>query len=411
MKSRLPVLPFVAATICLMSGSSLQAGSTELWNTQGITTISHNSAARIKGSHIVWQSRGGLEGAVSGPGDYEILLYDIENQLVVQLTDDDYDDISPQTDGKHVVWQKHDTRCGNHIFLYDIHGENPPSGAMISSDDSDSYSPRIAAGRVVWTSREVTGSMEPGEIFLRDIAAGITEQLTDNNLEDGSPRINDDMVIWVQADDTGRTYVLIHYIGHGTEPAPEGFVWTGCLHAGRDLMALARHDGHDNEIFVHGKTSGKYHQITDNELDDRSPCMSENRIVWVANGEIFLAEFKYLALTDPVQDATLSPRVPATFTWEGIGYEAFKVQFSKDPGFPATKTLTLPLKWESELFETSYRPPTRIWRMMKMMRSQSGIVYWRVEGTDEHGAAQLSEARGFTLGNSSDVPRRRDRRW
>jgi hypothetical protein len=402
MKTRLFVLLLVVAVVTLTSGSGLQADSTEIWNTGDITTISHNSFPQIKGNCLVWQGCGGLEGATSGLGDREIFLYDIDNQAVTQVTDDDYDDISPQTDGDYVVWHKHDTIRGNQIFLYKIHGENPPGGTMISNDDDkDNYSPRIAAGRVVWTSQLVAHSFEPGEIMLYD-AKNLSgpDSISDNTFDCSSPRINSETVVWVQSNGDGTTSLFIYDLTSENpepEPAPEGFVWPDSPQTDGNLTVLTRHDGNDREIFIYNSVSGKYHQVTDNDLEDTYPSISGNRVAWMAGGEIFLAEYEYLGLISPRDDAVLSGPEIATFTWEAIGYDKFKVKFSADPEFPTSGSLALPPSEGSWLSETSLTPSGESWRTIRTMARTYGIVYWRVEGMSIEGSVSYSETLSLTI--------------
>jgi hypothetical protein len=297
MKSRLLVLLLIAVVVTLTSGRGLQADSSEIWNTGNVTTISHNSFPQIKGNCLVWQGRGGLGGATSGSGDWEVFLYDIDNQVGIQVTDDDFDDISPHTDGEYIVWQKHDTSSSNQIFLYEIHGENPPGGSMISNDDNkDNYSPRIAAGLVVWTSQRVAHSFEPGEIMLYD-ARNLTGpySISDNTLDCCSPRINSESIIWVQSEGNGATTLFMYDLTSENpepEPAPEGYVWPDSPQTDGGLTVLTRHDGSDREIFVYNSSLKTYEQITDNDLEDRDPHISGNNITWVGGegqaSEIFL---------------------------------------------------------------------------------------------------------------------------
>jgi hypothetical protein len=299
MKSRLLVLLLMLVVVTLTSGRGLQADSTEIWNTGHVTTISHNNFPQIKGNCLVWQARAGLGEATSGSGDWEIFYIDIDKQVVIQLTDDDYDDILPQTDGDYVVWQKHDTSRGNQIFLYKIHGENPPGGSMISNDDNkDNYSPRIAEGRVVWTSQRVAHSFEPGEIMLYD-AKNLSGpySISDNTLDCTCPRINSETVIWVQSNGSGATTLFMYDLtsqNPGPEPAPEDYVWPESPQTDGRLTVLTRHDGSDREIFVYNNCSRSYEQVTFNDLEDSYPCISGDKITWVSgkgeDSEIFIAD-------------------------------------------------------------------------------------------------------------------------
>jgi hypothetical protein len=127
----------------------------------------------------------------------------------------------------------------------------------------------------------VGDSVEPGEIFLYEIATGVTVQLTNNALDDHSPRINDRSVVWVRADVTGATSLFIHHIGNGTEPAPDGFVWEDTPQKDGDVKVLTRYDGNDREIFTLNLDLGVYDQITNNNFEDRSPVISRGIIAWL----------------------------------------------------------------------------------------------------------------------------------
>ncbi len=311
MRSRLLVFSLIAAIVTLISGTGLwAAGLTEIWNTGNVTSISHNNFPQIKGNYLVWQGRGGLEIATSGSSDWEIFYIDIDNKVVIQLTDDDYDDISPQTDGDYVVWQKHDTSRSNQVFLYKI-GENLP-GSMISNDDNkDNYSPRIAAGRIVWTSQRVAHFVEPGEIMLYD-AKNLSgpDPISDNTLDCSSPRINSETVIWVQSDGNGAAALFMFDLtseNPAPEAAPEDYVWPDSPQTDGGLTVLTRHDGSDREIVVYNNYSRNYEQITDNDFEDSYPCISGNSvackssIAWV-QGRGKATEIFLVALLDVDND-------------------------------------------------------------------------------------------------------------
>ena len=227
------LIPVLAILLVLTLGFGSLAHSGQL------TKNSYeDSSPQIKGDYLVWQG--------NVHGDWEILLYNIATQDFCRVTDNDYGDISPQTDGNYVVWLGF-SHSGGEIFLYDISsGET----TQITNDNNVDSSPQIANGRVVWASCEVTDSVEPGEIFLYDVVAKVTTSLSasvdpDGTLDDSSPRINDESVMWVQTDEAGSSTLFIHYLGNGTAPAPEGFVWTDSLQTDGDLTVLTRHDGID----------------------------------------------------------------------------------------------------------------------------------------------------------------------
>ena len=142
--------------------------------------------------------------------------------------------------------------------------------------------PQIANGKVVWTAYEVTDSIGPGEIYLYDIASGITERLTDNDLDDSSPRISDESIVWVHTDEAGNETLMIHDLSTGnTSAAPDDFVWEEGPQNDGDLTVFARHDGNDTEIVIQSTSLKTDEQLTDNAVEDTYPSISANNIAWV----------------------------------------------------------------------------------------------------------------------------------
>ena len=150
---------------------------------------------------------------------------------------------------------------------------------------------------VVWASWKVTDSVKPGEIFLYDIVDDTQTHLSEpvdpnGTLDDNSPRINDERVMWVQ-DDGQDTKVILYDLDTGnTTEYPQGLVWEDTSQTDGDLTVFTRHDGNDREVFLYDSRLGTYEQITDNDIEDRSPSVSGNSITWVGgegqSSEIFL---------------------------------------------------------------------------------------------------------------------------
>ena len=257
-----------------------------------VTTNSYeDSFPLVKANYLVWQGCTG--------GDWEIFLYNIATGGTTQITDNDYGDISPQTDGNYVVWSGY-SHSGGEIFLYDT--GDPDAGSIpITTDSNIDYPPQIANGKVVWSSQEVTDSVEPGEIFLYDMANATTTLLStsddpldplydpDNTMDDSFPHINDENVMWVREAPDWTTTVFVHNLVDGTtSPADEGFVWEDSPQTDGDLTVLSKHDGNDREIFVHNSNLYTCEQITYNDLEDRYPSISGTNIAWVGGGGIDL---------------------------------------------------------------------------------------------------------------------------
>lgn len=161
-------------------------------------------------------------------------------------------------------------------------------------------------------------------------------------------------------------------------------------------------------------TSYPYQQLKellsddDNNLEDRYPSISRNKIAWMAGGEIFFAEYKYLALINPRENAFLSKMEPPTFTWEGIGYDEFKVEFSPNEDFKGRGAFTLPLRRRSWLSGNPLTPNRREWRLIQRIAQRNGNIYWRVKGKDDEGNKALSEVKNFSIESAHNtVPRSR----
>ena len=279
---------------------------------------------------------------------------------------------------------------------------------MISNDDDkDNYSPRIAAGWVVWTSQLVAHSFEPGEIMLYDAKTRSgPDSISDNTFDCSSPRINSETVVWVQSNGDGTTTLFMYDLTSENpepEPAPEGFVWPDGPQTDGNLTVLTRHDGNDREISIYNSDSVEYHQVTDNDLEDTYPSISGNRVAWMAGGEIFLAEYEYLGLISPTGGAVLSGLGLATFTWEAIGYDKFKVKFSADPEFPTSGSLAFPPSEGVWLSETSLTPTGEDWKAIRTIGQRNGSVHWRVEGVRSDGSVGYSETWSFTIKEFGEV--------
>ena len=129
----------------------------EISITQVTTNSYEDGSALIEHDRLVWQGRVG--------GDWEIFLYNVATGGdPLQITDNAYSDLSPQTDGNYLVWlgfSQPDSEIflpGGEIFLYNIlNGDT----TQITNDNNLDSPPKIANGKVVWASHEVTDSVEP----------------------------------------------------------------------------------------------------------------------------------------------------------------------------------------------------------------------------------------------------------
>ena len=356
--------------------------------------ITHNACEdmfpHVSGDYVVWQ------GLVNGT--FQVFLYDIPaRQGPTQITNEPWDNLNPQTDGKYIVWWA-DKPSGAEIWLYDVgtgmrNQISPPLAG-------NHYLPVIASGRVAWM-QFIAGQENAREIFLYDVSNGV-QQLTDDNLDDSAPRINDTAVIWNKTDEDGMSKLFVHDFATGaTGLAPEDFVWEGSPQCDGVLTVSTRYDGQDWEIAVRNEYLKGLEQITSNALDDGQPHINGSYIVWTSGtgdrAEIFLAVYTCLLPLSPGNGVTLSGSHAPTFTWQGVGYDAFRLQFSESLGFQTGNVLSFPSGEENRLSGTSFIPTEEDWKAIRETASVNGRVYWRVEGKLSNGGMGYSETWSFTI--------------
>lgn len=329
---------FAATCSLLVAGTALCAGSIPSWNITGSTSVKDCGFPALSGTTLVWQAKGGLAGSTSGSSDWEIFLYDIGSRALIQITDDDDDDIAPQTDSDYVVWQKYTQGQGNRIFLYSLQGGSPQGGGLISRpEDPDNYAPKIAAGRVVWTAQAVVNSYENGRIMLYSAADSAGPVVISNPAKDCSdPRIDVQQAAWMQHDGNGTETLYIYDPRNASavaQPAPEVFMWNRSPAVDGEQKVLSRYDGTDREIVLYNRTEG-YVQITDNALVDSTPVVSQNHIAWVADGDIYLAEIaQYMHVQVPSVSGGLGTEFLALWDELTGGVDAYFLDVSTDPAF------------------------------------------------------------------------------
>jgi hypothetical protein len=228
------------------------------------------------GELIVW---------VGYDGDYEIFLYDGSD--VTKITDNTYWEYDPQIDDGMVVWQGYDS-YGSDYDIWFYAGGYP---TIISTNPNYDEWPRIDDGMVVWQGSDGYDY----EIFLRDISGGTTTQITNNGYSDYYPEIAGDIVVWRGYD--GNDYEIFFYsISSGVttqltnndyydyDPQTDGevVVWRGY-----DIV------GADYEIFIYDIAGDSTTKITDNDYGDYDPRIADGVVVWraydaSANREIFM---------------------------------------------------------------------------------------------------------------------------
>jgi hypothetical protein len=152
---------------------------------------------------------------VGESGNLEIFLQTADGE-VRQITDNEYDDASPYYDAEtlQVVWQRLiDGRY--QIVLYDI---NNGEESQLTFSRTNNMEPKVSTDGVVWQAWD----NNDWEIMYFD--GRFTDQITDNNVQDVAPVIQDRYVLWT-------------VIGRGNQ---EGKVYS--LDS-QELLTISGHDG------------------------------------------------------------------------------------------------------------------------------------------------------------------------
>jgi len=274
--------------------------------------------------YVVWSG-------VPGPydpldSDYEIYFYDSFAGSATRLTDNAYDDKTPQVSESHVVWWA-DMPTDSEIFLYDIAVGGLNSAQNISSNGFSDYDAQISGANVAWYGDDGTDL----EVYLYravpgDPSLGSRTQLTNNVLPDHAVQIDGANVVW------------------------QGY------------------DGVDDEIFVYqfDTTSGTgvTYQVTNNTSDDIDPHISGENIVWQGligtNREIFYTNIRNagagLAALNISNNGLRDehPRVAGNqavwHTWDGTDWEVYHYEFGQDK-IPVNLSANGVQDWYPELSE------------------------------------------------------------
>jgi len=113
-------------------------------------------------------------------------------------------------------------------------------------------------------------------------------------------------------------------------------------------------------------------------------------------GITFTSEgIKLAKLLSPEDHAVLSG--PVTFSWQNIGFDGFRLEFSSDKTFRKNKRTYPQDKERRWISETQYTPTEKEWRQIERIAHKNGVIYWRVTAIDAEGNTGNSETRSFSL--------------
>ena len=173
----------------------------------------------LHGNELVFQ---GWDG-----DDYEIFLYRFDTDQIEQLTNNQFDDVSPVVWDGRVAWVAHPTVTAEIFYMAD--------GVIrkISEGTEDNAAPSIWKDKVVWQGYDDT------DLEIYYFNGRRTIKLTSNTWDDLAPKIRDGLVAWM------------------------GYV-----------------DNWDAEIMALDLSDNIAVQLTNNEFEDSFPQTAAEKIVW-----------------------------------------------------------------------------------------------------------------------------------
>lgn len=131
---------------------------------------------------VVWQA---------GSADQEIWFWN--DGALVQLTDNDYGDFRPETDGQTIVWYTQPDGAANAVMRW-----TPADGTRrITPEALPAVQPDVAGDVIVFSGWDGNDY----EIFFRYL--GINYQITENDYPDLEPAVDGNRIVWQGRDDSG----------------------------------------------------------------------------------------------------------------------------------------------------------------------------------------------------------------
>ena len=182
------------------------------------------------------------------------------------------------------------TQSDGEIFLHDLSSGN---STQITDNSLDDESPNVSNDYIVWRNSN-------GKLFARDLDSGTTAEIAANTASTETTQLSGDRVVWRSNDNSLYTRDLSS--GTTTEiVANSGNIANITIANGRIVWSGTRgsDNGSDREIFAYEIGSGTVEQITENDTYDDYPQVSNDYIVWQGtggsdnggDGEIFVHNF------------------------------------------------------------------------------------------------------------------------
>lgn len=287
--SNTQIKPGLAVAVFLMLGLLTTTSSTA--NAPSYATIerltndtNEDSGVKANGSIVTWQSRIN--------GQLEIFVLDINDpdHTRIQVTNNDYNDFSPVTDGHTVAWIGA-ISDGGELFEYNI---DTKAIKRVTKDTKEDAVLMMADGQVAWTSSVSQGQRPtpaPSDVYLYEIASGKITNISKSvdpygSLSDGLLYIDNSKVVWEQYTAQGSKLFSYNLTTHTTSPAPEDFSFSRPANSNDYLSALSSYMDGAYEVFLKCNVHGHIARITNNATDDLGAILTRDNLFWIGGSEL-----------------------------------------------------------------------------------------------------------------------------
>lgn len=236
------------------------------WTIKAVGTIADCQELEMSDTNIVWID--------VGENSNEVFFYDGEKDNVTQITNNNLDEAQVKISDTYIVWQYHD---GNDFEIALYNHKDQAITQLTDNNLSDSW-PRISGNNIVWQGYDGTD----WEIFIYD-GNDIT-QLTDNIWGDYKPDVSGTNVTW-HANPNSEDYEIFFYDGLEILQLTDNVHNDELPRISGPNIAWRRYDGNDYEIFYFNKDSNSITQLTDNDISEGNPQISDTCLLWTCGSE------------------------------------------------------------------------------------------------------------------------------
>ncbi|MFH1726578.1 MAG: hypothetical protein ABII00_18365 [Elusimicrobiota bacterium] len=157
----------------------------------------------------------------------------------------------------------------------DTGGVYPYPVVNLTDNDYPEEPPRIDAGRVVWQGHDERDH----EIFLYDIAAGVTAKITDNAHIDRNPQIDGSRIAWESCNWVNPCGIYLHDSDSGSTTR---IAWRGAApQIDGDYVVWQGGGTSDGlEIYLRDTAAGETTRLTTNASMDNGAQIDDGQVVW-----------------------------------------------------------------------------------------------------------------------------------